>query len=202
MSLYTDDAAMFINPSLQDLNTTKYLLHIFGEASGLVTNMEKIMFYLLGCHNIEEMLGPNQEISHFPCEYLSLPLHYKTHLKALPKFAVQPMVQKIGNRLPDWKRNLLSYQGRELLDKSVLSSMTTYFMTVYKLPKWACKDIDRFRRSFLWRGEDPDKVRGGHCLVKWKVCTQPKKWGDLGIKDLDKFDRSLRLRWLSLLCMQ
>jgi hypothetical protein len=45
-------------------------------------------------------------------------------------------------------------------------------------------------------GEDPDKVRGGHCLVNWKVCTKPKKWGGLCIKDLEKFDRSLRLRWL------
>jgi hypothetical protein len=45
-------------------------------------------------------------------------------------------------------------------------------------------------------GEDPDKVRGGQCLVNWKVCTKPKKWGGLCIKDLEKFDRSLRLRWL------
>jgi hypothetical protein len=69
-------------------------------------------------------------------------------------------------------------------------------MTVYKLPKWACNDIDSFRRSFLWRVEDPDKVRGGHCLVMWKVCIRHKKWGTLGIKDLDKFGRALRLHWL------
>jgi hypothetical protein len=69
-------------------------------------------------------------------------------------------------------------------------------MTICKLPKWACNDIDSFRRSFLWRVEDPDKVHGGHCLVKWKVCIRPKKWGTLGIKDLDKFGRALRLHWL------
>jgi hypothetical protein len=46
------------------------------------------------------------------------------------------------------------------------------------------------------RGEDPNKVKGGHCLVKWKVCTRPLKWGGLGIKDLDRFGRALRLRWL------
>jgi hypothetical protein len=38
--------------------------------------------------------------------------------------------------------------------------MPTHFLTVYELPKWAIKDIDRFRRSFLWRGEDPDGVQG------------------------------------------
>jgi hypothetical protein len=98
MSLYADDAAVFINPSQQDLQTTKYLLQLFGEASGLVTNLEKTEYYPLGCHdiNIQELLGPNQQISLFPCKYLGLPLHYK----ALPKSAVQPWVQRIGNRLP------------------------------------------------------------------------------------------------------
>jgi hypothetical protein len=39
-------------------------------------------------------------------------------------------------------------------------------------------------------------IKGEHCLVKWKVCTHPRKWGGLGIKDLDKFERALRLHWL------
>jgi hypothetical protein len=185
MSLYADDAALFIKPTIQDLQASKFLLKLFGEASGLVTNLEKTEFYLLGCQdiNLTDLLGPDQQISHFPCHYLGLPLHFK----ALPKAAIQPMVHKVANCLPGWKRNLFSYLARELLVKSVLSALTTYFMTVYKLPKWACNDIDHFRRSFLWRGEDPDKVCGGHCLVKWKVCTIPKKWGGLCIKDIDKF---------------
>jgi hypothetical protein len=37
------------------------------------------------------------------------------------------VVQKIGDRLPDWKRNLLTYPGRELLVKTILSSMPTFF---------------------------------------------------------------------------
>jgi hypothetical protein len=41
VSLYADDAAVFINPSSQDLYTTMLILRIFGQASGLVTNMEK-----------------------------------------------------------------------------------------------------------------------------------------------------------------
>ena len=52
------------------------------------------------------------------------------------------------------------------------------------------------QRCFLWRGKDPERVKGGHCLVKWKICMRPKKWGGLGIKDSDKFGRALRLHWL------
>jgi hypothetical protein len=121
--------------------------------------------------------------------YLGIPLHYKK----LPKHMIQPLVQKIGNKLLGWKRNLLSYPRRELLVKVVLTSMPPYFLTVYKLPAWARKDIDRYR-CFLGRGDDPDNVKGGHCLVKWKSCTRPKRLGGLGIKDLDKYGRALRLQ--------
>jgi hypothetical protein len=36
----------------------------------------------------------------------------------------------------------------------------------------------------------------GHCLVNWATCTRPRKWGRLGIKDLEKVGWALRLRWL------
>lgn len=106
------------------------------------------------------------------------------------------MIQKIANRLRGWKRDFFTYPGRELLVKTVLSAMPTRFLIIFKLPKWAIKTMDRFRRSFLWKGKDPNGVKGGHCLVNWETCTRPRKWGGLGIKDLDKFGHALRLRWL------
>jgi hypothetical protein len=175
MSLYIDDAAVFINPTLQDLQATSYIIQLFAHASGLSTNMEKTEYFPIQCQNIDvqELLGANQTVSSFPCTYLGLPLHFKR----LPKSALNPLVQRIGNWLPGWKRNLLAYPGREVLVKSVLSAMPTHFLTIYKLPKWAEKEIDRYRHSFLWRGDHPDKTKRGHCLVKWKLCTRPKKGG-------------------------
>jgi hypothetical protein len=32
--------------------------------------------------------------------------------------------------------------------------------------------------------------------VSWSTCLRPKRLGGLGIKDLDKFSRALRLKWL------
>jgi hypothetical protein len=71
----------------------------------------------------------------------------------------------------------MSYPRRELLVKSVLSTMSTYFMTVFKMPKWAHSRIDKFRRSFLWKVDDPERVKGDHCLINWQTCILPKKWG-------------------------
>jgi hypothetical protein len=178
MSVYADDAPVFINPAPQDVEATRMILKIFGEASGLTTNLVKTEFLPIRCQqiNVEHLFGMDSRINAFPCVYLGLPLHYKK----LPKMALQPLIQKVGRRLPGWKRNLLSYPGRELLVKSVLSSMPTHFLTMYEMPKWAIKEIDMYRRSFFWCGEDSDKVHGGHCLVNWATCTRPKKWGGRG----------------------
>jgi hypothetical protein len=194
MSVYADDTVVFTNHTVHDVAATRHILRVFGEASELITNLEKTEFFPIRCQhlNVKQLLGAEQKISSFPCVYLGLSLHYRR----LPKFFLQPLVQKIGNRLPGWKRNLLSYLGRELLVKIVLSSMPTHFLIVYGLPQWVIKEIDRYRRSFFWRCEDPDRVQGGHCLVNWTTCTRPKKWRGLEIKDLEKFGRALRLRWL------
>lgn len=171
-SLYADDAAVFIKPEPQDFTVLKLIMDIFGQASGLHTNMEKTEIYPIRCQgiNLEQVLGEQHRIHQFPCKYLGLPLH----TRKLPRASVQPIIQKIANRLPGWERDFFTYPGRELLVKTVLSDMPTYFLTIFKLPKWAIDSIDRFRRSFLWRGQDPDKVKGGHCLVNWETCTRPR----------------------------
>lgn len=45
MSLYADDAAVFIHPEKEELEATKFILQKFGEASGLITNMDKMEIY-------------------------------------------------------------------------------------------------------------------------------------------------------------
>ena len=132
------------------------------------------------------------KISSFPGKYLGLPLH----TRKLRRIEVQPLIDKIGARLPGWKGKFLSSSGKEILVKTVLSSLPIYHLTVFHAQKWLIKRIDRIRRSFLWRGESPDKVSGGHSLLNWPTTCLPKTKGGLGILDLERFTRALRLRWL------
>lgn len=69
-------------------------------------------------------------------------------------------------------------------------------MTVFPEQKWLIRRIDQLGRSFLWRGETPDKVYRGHSLVNWKTSCRPKNKGGLGILELERFSRALRMRWL------
>jgi hypothetical protein len=123
---------------------------------------------------------------------LGLPLH----TRKLRRIEVQPLIDNISARLVDWKGKLLSKAGRETLVKIVLSSQPIYHLTVFPSQKWVIQRIDRIRRSFLWKGDGPENSSGGHCLIKWQVTARPKSLGGLGILDLERFARALRLRWM------
>jgi hypothetical protein len=98
MSLYADDDALFLKPASYDLSVTIAILDFFVGASGLETNMSKIECYSIQCVDINlnflDMAG--LKISQFPYKYLGMPLHYKKHTRVM----FQPVIQKIGGRLP------------------------------------------------------------------------------------------------------
>jgi hypothetical protein len=104
------------------------------------------------------------------------------------------MIDKVAARLPSWKAKFLDRHGRLTLVNSVLSSIPVHFLTVFQIKKWAIKQINKIMRGFLWKGEP--NVSGGHCLVMWPKAARPKPLGGLGILDLQRFGRALRLRWL------
>ena len=89
------------------------------------------------------------------------------------------------------KGKLLNHAGQLTL-VTLLSSMPVYHLTIFPLAVWARKQIDKIRRSFLWKGEE--NANGCHCLVNWPTINRPKDMGGLGVLDLDKFGRALRVR--------
>ena len=193
ISLYADDAAIFLNPITEEVQVVENILRAFGCASGLVTNTDKSAVYPVCCDgmNLQHVMEAFQcQVKEFPCSYLGLPLH----VRQLKRVDIQPLIDKVGAKLTTWKGKLLNKAGRLKLTNSVLTSVPTYFITVFKLQKWAIKKIDKFRRNFLWKGMA--EANGGNCLVQWRKAMRPKHFGGLGILDLDLFSRALRLRWL------
>lgn len=82
---------------------------------------------------------------------------------------------------------------RLTLINSVLDNLPTYLMSLFPIPGKVLKQIDKYRRNFLWEGNS--KSHKFH-LVKWKKVTQPKFQGGLGIRDLRIHNKSMLMKWL------
>lgn len=192
-SMYADDVILFAAPTCFEAIVITRILEIFGDASGLRTNLNKCSItHIFGCEEAVEDIQSifRCQVAHFPIKYLGLPLS----TRKLPKSQLRPIMERLAVKLPSWKGPMLQKSGRLILVKSVLSSIPTYSLMADKLPAWLIEEIDTIRRKFLWSGCDAS-VRG-KCVVAWGAVCRPLKYGGLGVPDLKLAGFALRVRWL------
>ncbi len=111
------------------INMGKYKLVPVGDATGV----EEIAA-IWGC-----------KISALPLNYLGLPLgsNYKA------KSVWNGILEKTERRLAGWKHTYLSKGGRLTLIKSTLSSLPTYFLSLFPIPKGVAHRLEKIQRNFL-----------------------------------------------------
>ena len=118
---------------------------------------------------------------------LTLGAHYKD------SSIWNPIIEKMEKRLAGWKRLYLLKGGRLILLKSTLSSLPTYFLSLFTIPQAMATRIERIQRNFLW-GASEDVFK--YPLVAWdKVCL-PVECDGLGIRRVGLFNKALLGKWL------
>jgi hypothetical protein len=88
----------------------------------------------------------------------------------------------------------MNISGRKELVKSVLSALPTYVLTTVRPPRKFYSGIDKFKKRFIWAGNQ--ELQGGKCKINWLRVCRPLQYGGLGIADLERIGRALRMRWL------
>jgi hypothetical protein len=144
---------VFINPIKEEIAVVAKILEIFGHAFGLITKKDKCVVYPILCDQVdlEDVMTPFQ-CAILPCSYLpgchdvlSLQLPgFASALQAAQSSSVQPLIDKMANILPMWRGRFLIRAGGLKLVNSVLSSISTYFLTIFSIKKWAFKKWTKF----------------------------------------------------------
>jgi hypothetical protein len=94
----------------------------------------------------------------------------------------------VRKKLDGWKEKLLSQVGKEVLLKAVVQAIPTYSMSVFKLPKTLCKQINSLMSKFWWHKNNPSK---GVPWMSWSRMGMAKQHGGLGFRDLEVFNLAL-----------
>jgi hypothetical protein len=122
---YADDTLLFLEHNYLHALHLKWLMICFERISGIKINYHKSDLTPVNLEG-EEIHDYARifccKVGSFPFKYLGVPLHYEK----LRREDIQPVVDKVNNRILRWKGRLLSYKARLILLKTCLASIPIY----------------------------------------------------------------------------
>nr|GEU44046.1 hypothetical protein [Tanacetum cinerariifolium] len=184
---FTDDLFLFAHGDVNSASIIKVALDEFKDATGLNPSLPKSKAYFCNVINHTKLailhVLPFEE-DRLLVKYLGVPLVSSWLIFRDCK----ELIDKVENRVNDWKNKSLSFAGRIQLIQSVLGSLNLYWASVFALPSRVLLDIEQIMRGFLWC---QGSMSRGKDKVTWEVVCLPKKEGGLGIRRLDHFNKAL-----------
>ena len=77
--------------------------------------------------------------------------------------------------------------------KSTLSSLPTYFLSLFTISQAVAAKLEKIQRNFLW-GTSNEVFK--YSLVTWEIVCLLMEEGDLGIRRVGLFNQVLLGKWL------
>ncbi|KAJ0805669.1 putative RNA-directed DNA polymerase [Helianthus annuus] len=189
--LYADDVVFLGEWSTLNVLNLRRILRCFYLSSGLKVNLSKCSLYGVGVEEAGVVSLANIlrcKAGSFPFKYLGLYVGANMNLVRNWK----PIVDLFKSRLSIWKAKKLSYGGRIALLKSVLSSLPTYFFSLYRAPVQVLNQLERLRRTFFWGGSDEVSKMA---WMAWEHVVAPLDYGGLGFGTLRDANLAMLAKW-------
>ena len=148
--LFADNTLIFCNADQAQIAHLRAVFSWFEAILGLKVNLAKSEMVLVGVvpnlGSLVELMGCN--IISLPMTYLGLPLGANFNSKTIWNTVIEKMEKKLGG----WKRLYLSKGGKLTLFRSTLSSIPTYFLSLFHLPAGVATRLEKIQLDFLWSG--------------------------------------------------
>jgi len=130
---FADDTLILGSKSWANARSLRAVLTLFADMPGLKVNFNKSM--LVGINIAESWLTEatsilNCKVSKVPLLYLGLSIGGDPQRLAF----WNPMMNSIKSRMSGWQSHFLSFGGRLVLLKSVLTSSPVYALSFFKAP--------------------------------------------------------------------
>ncbi|GAU49411.1 hypothetical protein TSUD_407260 [Trifolium subterraneum] len=160
---FADDTLLMGAKSWANVRALRAALVLFELMSGLKVNFNKSM--LVGVNISESWL--NEAASALHCNVGKIPfLYLGLSIGGDPRRLSfwEPVLSRIKKRLSGWKSRFLSFGGRLILLKSVLTSLPVYALSFFKAPSGVWRGVG----SPLWVGERQTERGRGRGSSWWK----------------------------------
>jgi hypothetical protein len=146
---FADDTLILAEKSWTNVRAMRAVLILFEAISGLKVNFTKSQLVGVNVHQswlTEAALVMRCRVGCFPFVYLGLPIGGNARLLSL----WEPLIHHIKSRLSGWKSKHLSFGGRLVLLRSVLSSMPVYALSFFKAPSGIVSSIESILNCFFF----------------------------------------------------
>ena len=192
LEAYADDVNLTLPRSESSLRAAVSMLEGFQAVSGLKINKDKTQVLKIG-------RNPENDPNLCP----DLGLKYVKKLKVLGIYlSANPAdmegnfddkIEEIESLLRRWSFRNMTVFGRIFLVKSLALSKLTHVVQVIPNPRSGkIKHLQKLVNQFVWTGSHCKKV-----VVRSELSEQPMEQGGLGVPNVEKFWKSLKVVWIN-----
>ncbi|XP_074288026.1 uncharacterized protein LOC141613185 [Silene latifolia] len=171
--LFADDSIFFVKATVEEADVVTSILRRYESALGQLVSLDKItVSFSKGIpiqrrSNLAARLCISEVDEH--TRYLGLPTVVGRSKKALTDI----LRDKLSKRLTGWRGKILSRAGKEVLIKVVANSLSTYVMSIFKIPANFCDELRSLISRFWWGHEEGKR---GISWVAWQRLCMQRVW--------------------------